>query len=72
MKIGVFVKANKTKEGVEQNGDEFTVWTKAPKKEGRANADVVRQLANYFGVTQSEISLVAGHTAKRKMFEISK
>ena len=72
MKIGVFVKASKTKEGVEQNGDEFTVWTKAPKKEGRANADVIHQLAHYFGVTQSEISLIRGHTAKRKIFEINK
>jgi hypothetical protein len=71
MKIFVSVKPNKSKEGVEKISDtEFIVYTKKLAVEGRANEDVVKQLAKYFKISKSAVSVVRGKTTKKKIVEI--
>lgn len=72
VKVAVVIKPNsKHREEVVQMDDgSLMVFTKAPAIEGRANKDAVKLLAKYFSVTKSQVSLVSGHTSKRKLFEI--
>ena len=72
MKISVKVKVGAKKEGVKEVGEgKFEVAVSAPPEKGRANAAVVKALAEYFKVSQTDIMLVSGQTSKYKIVEIS-
>ncbi len=47
------------------------IKTTAPPADGRANKDVIRQLANEFGVPPSRVALKSGVSQRNKTFEIS-
>ena len=47
------------------------IKTTAPPADGRANKDVIRQLAKEFGVPPSCIALKSGASQRNKTFEIS-
>lgn len=84
MKIQVKVKPNSKKVGVERvtqptldlgfkkEMDVYKVSVKEPPVDGKANKGVAKALAEYFEVSQSEVSLVSGSTSKNKIFEILK
>ena len=48
------------------------IKTTAPPADGRANKDVIRQLAKEFGVPPSRIALKSGASQRNKTFVISK
>ncbi len=48
------------------------IKTTAPPADGRANKDVIRQLARAFGVPPSRVFLKSGATSRNKIFLISK
>ncbi len=50
----------------------YTVSVKDPPKQGKANLAVIKILAEYFNLTQSNVTLVSGASSKIKVFEISK
>ena len=69
----IFVKARpKAKfEKVEKiDQSHYKVWVKAPAEKGKANAAIVKILADYFGT--SKIKLVSGFSSRQKIFEIEK
>lgn len=71
MKITVKVKPNSKIELVEKTGEnQYLVRVKEPPTEGRANAAVVKALANHFGLPKSAVRLTHGQSAKTKLFEI--
>ncbi len=71
MKITVIAKVGKKEEKIiKLNNLLFEVWTKMPAKENKANEDIIRQLAQYFKIPKSRISLYLGRTQKEKVFEI--
>lgn len=47
------------------------VWIKAPAKEGKANAELIKTLAKYFSVPQSSINILKGHKSKTKIISIN-
>lgn len=47
------------------------IRTTAPPVDGRANKDVIRQLAGEFGVSPSSVALKSGATGRNKVFVIS-
>ena len=49
----------------------FVIWVKEPPIQGRANIAIVKVLAEYFKVSNSQIRLVSGFSSKQKVFEIS-
>ena len=59
-KIGKIVKRDDT---------HFEVWVKEPPKQGRANAAVIKAMAEYMGVLPTQVRIVAGHTARNKIIE---
>lgn len=71
MKISVKVKPNAKQEKIEKiNVNHFLIWVKEKPQEGKANKAVIKVLAEYFGVSQSRVVLLKGHSAKEKIFEI--
>ncbi len=50
--------------------DIYRVSVKEPPIDGKANDAIIRALGEYFDIAPSRVRLVAGHTAKRKLFEI--
>ncbi|HRY62369.1 MAG TPA: DUF167 domain-containing protein [Candidatus Paceibacterota bacterium] len=72
MKIFIKTKPQSKNVGVEKIDDtHFVVCVKEPPEKGKANEGVRKALAEYFGVTRSSVVILAGHTAKNKIVEIS-
>jgi len=71
MKISVTVKPNAKEEKAVQNDDgNFTVSVKAPSREGKANARLLKVLAKHLGIAPSRIRIVSGASARKKIVEI--
>ncbi|MFO0702620.1 MAG: DUF167 domain-containing protein [Candidatus Andersenbacteria bacterium] len=49
----------------------YTVAVREPPVDGRANAAIARALAEHLGVAPSQVRLVAGASARQKLFEVS-
>jgi hypothetical protein cdivTM7_00062 len=72
MKIPARLKPNsRHREEVVVGGDgTYIIYTKAPAIEGRANVAAIKLLAQYFGVSKSQVRLLRGVTSKHKVFDI--
>jgi hypothetical protein len=70
VKIQVKVKPNSKNEEVSQEGDNFIVKVKEPPKEGRANQAVIKLLAQYFGIPQSQVRILSGFKSRNKVIEV--
>lgn len=71
VRITVHAKPNAKVERVEEIGPhEFVVAVKEPPREGRANAAIVRALAEHFGVPSFRVRLVSGFTSRQKAFDV--
>jgi uncharacterized protein (TIGR00251 family) len=42
------------------------VFLKSPPDKGKANKELIKFLAKYFGLSTSEISIISGHTSREK------
>lgn len=73
MKIFVRVKPKAKEEKVEKIDDiNFNVQVRALPEKGKANRAVIRVLAGYFNIGQSNIQIVSGSKSKLKIIEITK
>jgi uncharacterized protein len=70
MKIRIKVTPNSKTEGVMKEGDIFLVRVKEPPKEGKANRAVIKLLADYFRVSQGQISVTSGFSSRNKTIDI--
>jgi hypothetical protein len=71
MKITIHTKPNAREEKVVQLDDHtFSVFVKAPPKEGKANFAVAEALARHFGVSLSCVRFVSGKTSRIKVFDV--
>lgn len=72
MTITVLLKPNSRhrQEVIKNPNDTYTIYTKAPAIENRANNEAVMLLAKYFAAPKSRVKLVRGATNKHKVFEI--
>ncbi|MGD2065092.1 MAG: DUF167 domain-containing protein [Dehalococcoidia bacterium] len=71
MKIQVKVKPNSKTEGLSQEGDSFIIKVKEPPKEGKANQAVIRLLAEHFGISQSQVTILSGFRSRNKIIEVT-
>lgn len=70
-KIFVSAKTKAKKVGVTRVDDtHFIVAVKEAPEKGKANSAIIKTLADFLGVPQSRLSLVSGHTGKKKVFSI--
>ena len=71
MTFFIHVTPNAKSEKVERiDESHLKVWVKEPPREGRANAAVIKALADYFGVAPSRINILSGFTARNKTIEL--
>jgi len=72
VKIRVRVIPNSKIEEVIKQGDGFLVRVKEPAKEGKANRAVIKLLADYFGVPQTQIAISSGLGNRNKVIDITR
>ena len=66
--ILIEAKPNASKNKIEKISEVvYKVWLTAPAQEGKANALLIKVLAEYFGVAKSQVELKTGKTAKTKV-----
>lgn len=71
MTITVIVHPNSRRPRIEEDlTGQLHAYVSAPPLEGKANTAVTEALAEHFGVKKRMVTLVSGHTAKMKRFEI--
>jgi uncharacterized protein (TIGR00251 family) len=71
VRIRVSVRPNcRTEEIKERPDGPLLVKVKAPAREGKANAAVIRAVARHFGVPRTTVTIVAGHKGRTKTLEI--
>jgi uncharacterized protein len=69
--ISVSVKPRAKKESVTQiSASEYQVAVKEAPHDGKANLALIKLLSEYFSVPKSQIKIVRGHTARRKILAI--
>ncbi|MDD5710652.1 MAG: DUF167 domain-containing protein [Candidatus Colwellbacteria bacterium] len=72
MKIKVVVKTGaKASNVVSEANGVYAVSVKSPAKQGRANTELIKLLADYFGITRSSVSIISGLKSKHKVINIS-
>ena len=55
---------------VKRDDTHLDVWVREPPIRGRANAAVIKAVAEYMGLPPIQVKIVAGHTARNKIIEI--
>jgi len=70
MKIQVKVKPNSKTEGISLEGNSFIIRIKEPPKEGKANQAVIKMLAKYFDISQSQVRILSGFKRRNKVIEV--
>ncbi len=68
MKYEVHVKFHSNE--VYKDGEVIVVGVMVRPEAGKANKEVIEKLAEYFHVPQSAISLLRGHTTRKKIIEV--
>lgn len=72
MTISVIVHPNSRHPRIEEDlMGELHAYVSAPPLDGKANMAVIEALAEYFHVRKNAVTLMSGHTAKVKRFEIA-
>ena len=57
-------------EFIEVNGNEIIIGLSSKPIKGRANRELIRKLAKYFGVSTSNVHILSGFKSKNKIVEI--
>lgn len=73
MRVEVRVKPGSKKGPAMQSSltGELLVYIREPAVDGKANAAVIKLLADYYDVPKSRVVIVHGHTSRTKIIEIS-
>jgi uncharacterized protein len=71
MKLKIKARPSSYEEKVEQIAEgQYSVSVKEPPVRGLANQAIINALAEYFGVSKSQIKIISGWTSKQKLIEI--
>jgi uncharacterized protein len=71
MRLTIKVTPRSKRPGIECLADgTCAVRVSEPAEDGRANAAVVAALAEHFGVAKSAVTVVHGHSSRRKLVEV--
>jgi len=70
MIIGIKVVPKSSKVSVEEKNGKLHVKLTAPPDKGKANKQLVKVLAQHFGVSKSKVKILKGETSHNKVVEI--
>jgi uncharacterized protein (TIGR00251 family) len=73
MKLSVTIKPNSRKGPLVEAGHDgsLTVYVREPAVDGKANAALVKVVAEHLGLPKTRVKLVRGSTSKSKTLEVS-
>ena len=72
-RISITVKPNaKRAEITAISASEFRVAVPAPAQDGKANQALVELLAGYFQIPKTTITILRGHSGRKKLVELAK
>jgi len=72
MKISVKVKPRAGRQSVVEGSDgSLAVQLKSPPVAGRANQELIKLLAQYYGVRQADVTICCGAGSRQKVVEIA-
>lgn len=72
MIIQVLVKPGAKQEKIVENTDGLVVYLHARAHDGEANAALVKILADYYGVSKSQVEILRGQKSHQKVVKILK
>ncbi len=72
MKYRVSVKFHRDFIDVDEEEKEITIGVKAKPTKGKANREIIKKIADYFGVSSAYVHIVHGGKSRKKMVEIIK
>ncbi len=52
------------------NGDQISIGIKSKPVKGKANKEIIKKLALYFGVSSSQVIIRSGNKSKQKIVEV--
>ncbi len=70
MKIQVVLHPQAKVSSIESISDTLHVYVTSPAREGKANLEAIKLLANHFHIRPNQIFLISGHLSKHKTFQI--
>jgi uncharacterized protein (TIGR00251 family) len=71
MIIQVSVRPNSRQQKISKiSEDTFEIWLKSKPERGKANKELLKLLADHFGVSQNQVLIVQGVKSKNKVIEI--
>lgn len=56
--------------GIIVEGDAIEVGIKSEPERGKANRELVKKLAEHFGVSAQNVRIVSGHTSRKKIVDV--
>ncbi len=71
MEIILTVKFENRKEKVEKRGEKYFVYVKSLPEKGKANSEVVREIAKYFKVNENEVKIIKGKRSRKKIISLT-
>lgn len=72
MKIRVTVKPNSKQQKIEESADRtLIIRLKSPPINGKANQELIKVLAQEYGLAKSQITIKSGLNSKNKIIEIN-
>ena len=69
VRFTVFVKFDSTGKVIVDQ-DEITISLSSRPKGGKANRELIKKLADYFGVNKDGIRIITGRTSNKKIVEV--
>jgi uncharacterized protein YggU (UPF0235/DUF167 family) len=70
VRLPVKMHPGSSKRGIEVREEAVHLYTTAKPQQGKANADALDILADYFRIPRRSVSLFRGHRSKQKIFRI--
>jgi uncharacterized protein (TIGR00251 family) len=55
---------------LEVSGNEIAISIRSPPERGRANRELVKKLAEHFGVGEDRVRIVSGLASRKKLVEV--
>jgi uncharacterized protein (TIGR00251 family) len=71
MRIYLKVITRSSQQKVEKVSEgDYKIWINSVPEKGKANQEIINILANYFGVSKSEVAIIGGKTSSKKIIDI--
>lgn len=69
--LKVQVKPNTKQQKIQEQADgSLTIYLKSPPVEGKANQELIKLLAKYYGIPKSQIVIKSGISSRTKLIEL--